>query len=148
MKKKKENEEKERKRTKMKKTNAKYPKDLSLFCLHTHNPRRFPRFVVVVVTLLVGIVDDVHDFSECAFFHENQQPILGGPFFQGKVTISIRSCAVTQLCRRGHMADRANLLSAVARRTSATSDSCSFLMHLLTWCLVVSGHLSTISALC
>ena len=45
------------------------------------------------------------------------------------------------------MADQANLLSAVTCRTSATSDSCSRRCILLARRLVVSGHLSTNSAL-
>ena len=37
--------------------------------LHTQNPRRFPVFTVVVVTLFVKILDDFHDFvSECVSF--------------------------------------------------------------------------------
>ena len=38
--------------------------------LHTQNPRRFPRFTVVVVTFfLIEIFDDVHGFvSECVSF--------------------------------------------------------------------------------
>ena len=44
---------------------------------HTQNPRRFPGFTVVVVTSLHEIFDDFHDFSECVFPKENQQPILG-----------------------------------------------------------------------
>ena len=59
----------------------------------------------------------------------------------------LRSYTVTLLCRRSHMADQANLLSAVICRTSATSDSCSRRCILLTKRLVVSGHLSTNSAL-
>ena len=43
-----------------------------------------------------------------------------------RASSALRSYTVTLQSRRGHMADRANLLSAVARRTSATSDSCSF----------------------
>ena len=50
--------------------------------LHTQNPRRFPGFTVVVVTLFVKILDDFHDFvSECVFPEENQQPVLGGNRF-------------------------------------------------------------------
>ena len=58
----------------------------------------------------------------------------------------LRSSTVTLLCRRGHMTDQANLLSAVTCRTSATSDSYSRRCILLTRRLVVSGHLSTNSA--
>ena len=37
--------------------------------IHTQNPRRFPGFTVVVVTFLVKILDDFHDFvSECVSF--------------------------------------------------------------------------------
>ena len=37
--------------------------------LHTQNPRRFPRFTVVVVTFFVKILDNFHDFvSECVSF--------------------------------------------------------------------------------
>ena len=54
--------------------------------IHTQNPRRFPGFTVVVVTLFVKILDDFHDFvSECVFFpEENQQPVLGGNRFPKK----------------------------------------------------------------
>ena len=37
--------------------------------IQTQNPRRFPGFTVVVVTLFVKILDDFHDFvSECVSF--------------------------------------------------------------------------------
>ena len=52
----------------------------------------------------------------------------------------LRSYTVTMLCRRGHMADQTDLLSAVTCRTSATSDSCSRRCILLTRRLVVSTN--------
>ena len=64
-----------------------------------------------------------------------------------KASRPLRSYTVTLLCRRCHMADQASLLSVVTCRTSATSDSCSRPYILLTKRLVVSGHLSTNSAL-
>ena len=37
--------------------------------IHTQNPRQFPGFTVVVVTLFVKILDDFYDFvSECVSF--------------------------------------------------------------------------------
>ena len=60
---------------------------------------------------------------------------------------SLLSCTLALLYRRGHLVREASLLSAVARRTSATFDSCSRHCSLLTRHLVVSGHLSTSSAL-
>ena len=60
-------------------------------------------------------------------------------------TSSLRSCTVALHCCRGPLAGQANLLSAIARHTSATSDSCSRHCILLTRCLVVSGHHSTSS---
>ena len=59
----------------------------------------------------------------------------------------LRSYTVTLLCRRGHMAGQAYLLSTVTCRTSATSDSCSRRCSLLARRLVVRWHLSTNSAL-
>ena len=59
----------------------------------------------------------------------------------------LRSHTLALLCRRVHLCSWANLLSAVARRTSATLDSCGRHCILLTKRLVVSGHLSTSSAL-
>ena len=59
----------------------------------------------------------------------------------------LRSCSMALLCRRGPLVHEAKLLSVVSCRTSATSDSCSCRCILLTRRLVVSGHLSTSSAL-
>ena len=60
--------------------------------IHTQNPRRFPGFTVVVVTFLVKILDDFHDFvSECVSFPRKiNNPFWGGNrFFRRKVTIFI-----------------------------------------------------------
>ena len=59
----------------------------------------------------------------------------------------LRSCSMALLCRRGPLVHEAKPLQAVARRTSATSDSCSRRCILLTRRLVVSGLLSTNAAL-
>ena len=46
---------------------------------HTQNPRRFPGFTVVVVTLFVKILDDFHDFvSECVSFPRK----INNPFWE------------------------------------------------------------------
>ena len=42
---------------KMKKNGGKRKKNEEI-CIHTQNPRRFPGFTVVVVTLVVEILDD------------------------------------------------------------------------------------------
>ena len=60
-------------------------------CGFRQNPRRFPRFAVVVVTSFDEFLNDLHDFFGLRLLpEENQQPILGGLTFfcQGKVTIS------------------------------------------------------------
>ena len=64
--KKKHEKMRQRKRRKMMKINKK-KEEVSL---HTQNPRRIPRFTVVVfVTLFVEILDNFHDFvSECVSF--------------------------------------------------------------------------------
>ena len=52
--------------------------------LHTHNPRRFPGFTVVVVTFFVEILDDFHDFvSECVSLSRGKSTTLfaGSAFF-------------------------------------------------------------------
>ena len=52
----------------MKKNDEKRKKNAKKW-IHTKNPRRFPGFTVVVVTLFVKILDDFHDFvSECVSF--------------------------------------------------------------------------------
>ena len=46
-------------------------KKLKKFGFHTQNPRRFPGFTFVVVTVFVEILNDVHDFvSECVSFQK------------------------------------------------------------------------------
>ena len=49
----------------------------------TQNPRRFPEFTVVVVTVFVKIPDDFHDFcfGMCLVPEENQLPVLRGRRF-------------------------------------------------------------------
>ena len=59
----------------------------------------------------------------------------------------LRSCSMALLCRRGPLVRETKPLSDVSCRTSATSDSCRRRCILLTRRLVVSGHLSTNSAL-
>ena len=59
----------------------------------------------------------------------------------------LRSCTSHLFCRRGHLVREANLLSPISYRTPATSGSCSRRCIFLTKRLVVSGHLSTNSAL-
>ena len=47
--------------------------------INTQNPRRFPGFTVVVVTLFVEILDDFHDFfSECVSFPRT----INDPFWE------------------------------------------------------------------
>ena len=56
---------------------------------HTQNLQRFPGFTVVVVNFVVEILYEFHDFcSGCLFPKENQQPILGSPFFFPKKTVN------------------------------------------------------------
>ena len=59
--------------------------------LHTQNPRRFPGFTVVVVTLFVKILDDFHDFvfGMCLFPKKINNRCGVQPFFRRKVTIFI-----------------------------------------------------------
>ena len=65
---------------------------VKVFVSHAKNPGRFPGGVVVVVTFFEEILDDFHDFSQCVFTKENQQPISGGHrFFGRKGTISIHT---------------------------------------------------------
>ena len=54
--------------------------------IHTQNLRRFPGFAVVVVTFLVKILDDFHDFvSECVSFQRKiNNPFWGLTVFQKK----------------------------------------------------------------
>ena len=61
--------------------------------IHTQNPRRFPGFTVVVVTLFFEILDDFHDFvSECVSLPRkiNNPCFCVSPFFRRKVAIFIR----------------------------------------------------------
>ena len=47
--------------------------------IHTQNPRRFPGFIVVVVTFFVKILDDFHDFvSVCVSFPRK----INNPFWE------------------------------------------------------------------
>ena len=47
--------------------------------IQTQNPSRFPKFTVVVVTFLVKILDDFHDFvSECVSFQRK----INNPFWE------------------------------------------------------------------
>ena len=82
--------------------------------------------------------------------HEALFPRLPGLILARRQRLAVlpplRSCFVALLCRQGPLAGQAKHLSAVARRTSATSDSGRRCI-LLTRRLVVSGHLSTNSAL-
>ena len=83
MKKKRKNENNEKwKKPKMSKNEGKQRKTW----LHTQNPRRFPRFTVVVVTFFVKIFDDFHDFvSECVSFQrEINDPFCGVAVFPKK----------------------------------------------------------------
>ena len=61
------------------------------FGFHTQNPRRFPGFAVVVVTLFVEIFDEFHDFvSECVSFpREINNPLWVVTVFRRKLTIFI-----------------------------------------------------------
>ena len=53
----------------MEKNDEKKKKKNEKTWIQTQNPRRFPGFTVVVVTFLVKILDDFHDFvSECVSF--------------------------------------------------------------------------------
>ena len=54
--------------------------------LHTQNPRRFPGFAFVVVTLFVEILDDFHDsVSECVTIPQKiNNPFWGLTVFQRK----------------------------------------------------------------
>ena len=72
-----------KKMKKMQKKKNEISEDLSVFWLHTQNPRRFPGFTVVVVTLFDEILDDFHDFlSECVSLpRENQRLILEDTVF-------------------------------------------------------------------
>ena len=56
-----------------------------------------------------------------------------------------RACSVAVFCRRGHLVCKANLLSAVSRCNVLRLLQPS--LHMLTRCLVVSGHHSTNPAL-
>ena len=71
------------------------------------------------------------------------------PCFQGPqadvCTLSLVSCSVAVFCRRGHLVCKANLLSAVSRHDVLRLLQLS--LHVLTRCLVVSGHHSTNPAL-
>ena len=72
---------KKQNKQKMKKNVEKRKKKEEIW-LRTQNPRRFPRFTVVVVTFFVEIQDDFHDFvSECVLPEENEQPVLRGHVF-------------------------------------------------------------------
>ena len=58
-----------KKRRKKKEKNDEKRKKNEKNWIETQNPLRFPGFTVVVVTLFVKILDDVHDFvSECVSF--------------------------------------------------------------------------------
>ena len=47
--------------------------------IHTQNPRRFPGFTVVVLTVFIKILDDFHDFvSECVSFPRK----INNPFWE------------------------------------------------------------------
>ena len=81
------------KHMKTKKVKCEIFEDLQGVWLHTHNPRRFPGFVVVVVVVVVFFRRNPRRFpcffGMCLLPEENQQPILVvSPFFKGKMTIS------------------------------------------------------------
>ena len=71
--------------------------DFSGFWLHTQNPRRCPRFVVVVVTFFNEIIDVFRVFQECVFFPK--KICLGdvSPFVSFGLISSCVTCAVGEL---------------------------------------------------